>query len=69
MWFKNLKVFRLSPSWKPSTDELETLLNKQRFVEGQFSGEPLNMGWAPVFEEEDTLVHKVGHVFFMPFTY
>ena len=64
MWFKNLKVFRLSPSWKPSADELETLLNKQRFVEGQFSGEPLNMGWAPVFEEENTLVHKIGHVFF-----
>ena len=59
MWFKNLKIFRLSPSWKPSSDEFEALLQKQAFVDGQFSGEPLNMGWAPFFEEEGTFVHKV----------
>lgn len=59
MWFKNLKIFRLSPSWQPSSDEFEALLAKQAFVDGQFSGEPLNMGWAPFFEEEGTFVHKV----------
>ncbi|NOL48996.1 recombination-associated protein RdgC [Pelistega europaea] len=59
MWFKNLKIFRLSPAWQPSSDEFEALLAKQAFVDGQFSGEPLNMGWAPFFEEEGTLVHKV----------
>ncbi len=60
MWFKNLKVFRLSPSWQPSSEEFEALLEKQAFQAGQFSSEPLNLGWAPFFEEESTLVHKVG---------
>lgn len=59
MWFKNLKIFRLSPSWRPSVDDLESFLQKKAFVEGQFSSEPLNIGWAPFFEEEGTLVHKI----------
>lgn len=59
MWFKNLKIFRLSPTWQPSQEEFEALLQKQAFVDGQFSGEPLNMGWAPFFEEEGTLIHKI----------
>lgn len=63
MWFKNLKIFRLSPSWRPSADDLESLLQKKLFVEGQFSSEPLNIGFAPFFEEEGTLVHKVENNF------
>lgn len=61
MWFKNLKIFRLSPSWRPSIDDLENFLQKKAFVEGQFSSELLNIGWAPFFEEEGTLVHKIGN--------
>lgn len=61
MWFKNLKIFRLSPSWRPSIDDLESFLQKKAFVEGQFSSELLNIGWAPFFEEEGTLVHKIGN--------
>ncbi len=60
MWFKNLKVFRLSPSWQPTAEEFEDLLQKQVFQSGQFSSEPLNLGWSPFFEEEGALVHKVG---------
>ncbi|NEN75089.1 recombination-associated protein RdgC [Pelistega sp. NLN82] len=65
MWFKNLKIFRLSPTWQPSSEELEALLEKQQFVPEQFSGEPLNLGWAPFFEEEGTLLHKIGHQYLL----
>ncbi|WP_159990509.1 recombination-associated protein RdgC [Pelistega ratti] len=65
MWFKNLKIFRLSPTWQPSSEELEALLEKQLFVPEQFSGEPLNLGWAPFFEEEGTLLHKIGHQYLL----
>lgn len=59
MWFKNLKIFRLSPSWQPTAEEFEHLLQGKTFVEGVFISN-VNNGWTPFFEAEGTLIHKVG---------
>lgn len=59
MWFKNLKVFRLNPDWKITAAELNEKLQKQVFIEGQFSSNPLNMGWTEIFPENGTRVHAI----------
>lgn len=46
MWFKNLKVFRLSPSWSISPEALETALEKHAFQPGG-SQEMQSLGWVP----------------------
>src|SRR5690606_8533352 len=49
MWFKNLKVFRLAPSWSVSLDALETALEKLAYRPGN-SLEMQTFGWVPPFE-------------------
>src|SRR3546814_4693668 len=60
MWFKNLKVFRLSPSWSPSVDQLQPMLEKLAFAGGS-SQEMQTLGWISPCEN-DQLIHAVnGH--------
>jgi len=49
MWFKNLKIFRLHPSWADSLENLETFLEKSGF---QPSGkqEMQSLGWVTPHE-------------------
>ena len=44
MWFKNLRVFRLAPTWTCTEDALETALAKQGF-EPSGSQEMQSLGW------------------------
>lgn len=46
MWFKNLRVFRLLPSWSCSADSLEAALEKQAFRPGG-SQDMQSLGWVP----------------------
>jgi len=46
MWFKNLKVFRLLPSWQPTLDSLEAALAKQAYRPASRL-EPQSLGWTP----------------------
>ncbi|MGE8548582.1 recombination-associated protein RdgC [Alcaligenes sp. WGS1538] len=57
MWFKNLRIYRLSPDWKCSAQELENALAKHRFTPGS-SQEPLSLGWVSP-RDNDALVHAV----------
>lgn len=69
MWFKNLTLFRLSPTWTPSSDELEALLKENQFLPNQLSAhQVVNVGWSPFFEEEGTLVHKIEHNYLIKLT-
>jgi recombination associated protein RdgC len=46
MWFKNLRIFRLSPSWSCSLDTLEAALEKQAF-QPNGSRDMQSLGWVP----------------------
>lgn len=62
MWFKNLKVFRLAPSWSISMDALEAALEKQAYRPGN-NLDMQSLGWVPPFEGTG-LVHSVqGQLF------
>lgn len=62
MWFKNLKVFRLAPSWSISMDALEAALEKQAYRPGN-NLDMQSLGWVPPFEGSG-LVHNVqGQLF------
>lgn len=55
MWFKNLKLYRLSPNWQCNADILQSALEKQPFKPASRQ-EMLSMGWvAP--HEGGALVH------------
>lgn len=58
MWFKNLKVFRLPPTWSTSVDALEEALAKYAFQPGG-SQEMQSLGWVPP-REGGGLVHAVN---------
>src|SRR5690606_27321157 len=62
MWFKNLKVFRLAPSWSVSLDALETALEKLAYRPGN-SLEMQTLGWVPPFEGSGLAYSVQGHVF------
>ena len=46
MWFKNLKIFRLAPSWSLNHEALENALQKQAFQPGS-SQDMQTLGWVP----------------------
>lgn len=50
MWFKNLRVFRLSPNWSCTAESLEQALEKQGFQPGD-SREMVRLGWVPVRDD------------------
>ncbi|MCH4226090.1 MAG: recombination-associated protein RdgC, partial [Alcaligenes faecalis] len=58
MWFKNLRIYRLSPDWVCSAQELEEALSKHSFTPGS-SQEPLSLGWVSP-RENNALVHEVN---------
>lgn len=49
MWFKNLKVFRLAPTWSPSVNVIEEALEKMAFRPGS-SQDMQSLGWVPPAE-------------------
>jgi recombination associated protein RdgC len=58
MWFKNLRVFRLSSNWSCTAESLEQALEKQAFQPGD-SREMVRLGWVPV-RENAGLVHSAN---------
>lgn len=62
MWFKNLKVFRLAPSWSISLDALESALEKNTYRPGN-SLEMQNLGWVPPFENSGLAYALQGQIF------
>jgi len=60
MWFKNLKLFRVDPTWAPSADELETALERLAYAPAS-SHDMQTLGWVPP-RDEGGLVHALdGH--------
>lgn len=59
MWFKNLKLFRLSTEWAWTVDHIEAFLNKERFAEAAASA-PTSVGWVAVREEDERLAYPIG---------
>lgn len=49
MWFKNLKLFRLSSAWNWSAEQLDALLEKEQFVSAGAAA-PIASGWTPPVE-------------------
>ena len=62
MWFKNLKVFRLAPSWSISLDALESALEKHAYRPGD-SLEMMSLGWVPPFEGSGLAYALQGNIF------
>ncbi|MCX5590734.1 recombination-associated protein RdgC [Alcaligenes endophyticus] len=58
MWFKNLRIYRLSPTWQCSAQELEQALEKHAFTPGS-SQDPLSLGWVSPLEQGG-LVHEIN---------
>src|SRR3546814_15840167 len=57
MWFKNLRIFRLSPTWSCTVDTLEAALEKQAF-QPSGSRDMQSLGWiAP--REDSGLVYAL----------
>jgi len=46
MWFKNLRIYRLAPSWNSSVDALEDALARQAF-QPSGSRDMQSLGWTP----------------------
>jgi recombination associated protein RdgC len=58
MWFKNLKIYRLSADWAMTAEQLEDALAKHAY-RGSNGLEMQSMGWIPV-RENGGLAHAVG---------
>lgn len=58
MWFKNLRIYRLSAAWQSNAQELELALEKHRFTPGS-SQDPLSLGWVSP-REQGGLVHETN---------
>jgi len=58
MWFKNLKLFRLSETWNLTPDQVESHLEKLAFKGGN-AQDMQTMGWIPS-RENGGLVHTVN---------
>src|SRR5690606_20920943 len=63
MWFKNLRIFRLAPSWSCTADSLEAAIEKQAFKPGG-SQEMQSLGWVPPCENSG-LVHDLNGQFLL----
>ena len=58
MWFKNLKLFRLSPSFNLTAPQLDALLAKEQFVSAGAAA-PLSIGWVTPREEDVRFAYGV----------
>jgi recombination associated protein RdgC len=63
MWFKNLRIFRLAPSWTCTVDSLEAAIEKQAFQPGG-SQEMQSLGWVPP-RENSGLIHALDGQFLL----
>ena len=61
MWFKNLKIFRLAPTWSCTADELEAALEKHAFRPGS-SQEMQTLGWVPPHENSGLVYSLNGQI-------
>ncbi|NQW82818.1 MAG: recombination-associated protein RdgC [Alcaligenaceae bacterium] len=59
MWFKNLKLFRLSPSFAWTASQLDALLAKEQFVSAGAAA-PLSVGWVAPREEDVRFAYGVS---------
>ena len=66
MWFKNLKLFRLSASWNWTAEQFGELLAKEAFVSAGAAA-PMSVGWVPPREEDVRLGYSVGRQFLCAF--
>lgn len=58
MWFKNLKLFRLSTSWNWTAEQLDALLAKEQFVSAGAAA-PLSTGWIAPREDDVRFAYSV----------
>lgn len=58
MWFKNLKLFRLSNTWNWTAEQIDTFLAKERFVSSGAAA-PTASGWTPPREEDARFAYTV----------
>jgi len=58
MWFKNLKIYRLSAAWPLAGDDLQAALKRQAYQPGN-NLEMQSIGWVPP-REGGELAHLVG---------
>ncbi len=58
MWFKNLKLFRLSTSWNWTAEQLDALLAKEQFV-SPGAAAPVASGWTPPRENDVRMAYSV----------
>jgi recombination associated protein RdgC len=59
MWFKNLKLFRLSNEWSWTISQIEDFLNKERFTQADANAATA-VGWVAVREEDERLAYPIG---------
>jgi len=59
MWFKNLKIYRLAPSWKCTPDTLEAALAKQAFRPSG-SRDMQSLGWIAPREDSGLVYTQNG---------
>lgn len=59
MWFRNLQIFRLTPAWEYSTEQLSDALQRGLF-QGCGATDRLARGWVPPRGNEGELVFVAG---------
>lgn len=59
MWFRNLQIFRLTPAWEYSTEQLSEVLQRGLF-QGCGATDRLARGWVPPRGNEGELVFVAG---------
>jgi recombination associated protein RdgC len=59
MWFKNLKLYRLSNTWNWTAEQLDALLVKEQFVSAGAAA-PLAVGWVPPLEQDTRFAYSVN---------
>src|SRR5690554_5490417 len=59
MWFKNLRIFRLAPSWSFTAEQWETALEKQAFRPGA-STDMQSLGWIAPREDSGLVYSQNG---------
>lgn len=61
MWFKNLRVFRLLPTWSLSAQELEDALSPHAFAKEQENKSAMQrLGWVPVRDDRGLVYAQDG---------
>jgi recombination associated protein RdgC len=59
MWFKNIKLYRLADSFNWSAQQLEKLLEKERFLSAGAAAQQ-SLGWVPPVANDSRLAYSVN---------